>query len=63
MVIFKYLYTSVTKEPIFPRYTRCLVELYSQGHGNKVILGHFDLEPSNASIDLLVNNQNLLNLL
>ena len=36
-----------------------LLNLYSQDYENKVILGHFNLEPPNPSIVLFMNNQSL----
>ena len=39
-----------------------LFDFYQQDYENKVILGDFDLEPSNPSITSFVNNQNLSNL-
>ena len=39
-----------------------LVDFNSQDYDNKVILGNFNLEPSNPSIASFMNNQNLFNL-
>ena len=39
-----------------------LLDFYSQDYDNKVILGDFNLEPSNPSIISFMNNQNLFNL-
>ena len=39
-----------------------LLDFYSQDYDNKVILGDFNLEPSNPSIVSFMNNQNLFNL-
>ena len=38
------------------------MDFYSQDYDNKVILGDFNLEPSNPSIVSFMNNQNLFNL-
>ena len=53
---------SITKQSIFPRYTGWLVELLFTGLCNKVILGDFNLAPSNPSIASFMNNENLFNL-
>ena len=39
-----------------------LLDFYSQNNDNKVILGDFNLEPSNPNIVSFMNNQNLFNL-
>ena len=39
-----------------------LLNIYSQDYDNKVILGDFNLEPSNPSIVSFMNNQNVFNL-
>ena len=39
-----------------------LLDFYSQDYDNDVILGDFNLEPSNSSIVSFMNNQNLFNL-
>ena len=39
-----------------------MLDFYSQGYDNKVILGDFNSEPSNPSIASFMNNQNLFNL-
>ena len=39
-----------------------LLDFYSQDYDNKVILGDFNLEPSNPSIVSFMNSQNLFNL-
>ena len=39
-----------------------LLDFYSQDYDNKVILGDFNLEPSNPRIVSFLNNQNLFNL-
>ena len=40
-----------------------LLDFYSQDHDSKVILGDFNLEPSNPNIVSFMNNQNLFNLI
>ena len=39
-----------------------LLDFYSQDYDNRVILGDFNLEPSNPSIVSFMNNENLFNL-
>ena len=39
-----------------------VVDFYPQDYDNKVILGDFNLEPSDPSIGLLMNNENVFNL-
>ena len=41
---------------------RDLLDFYLQDYDNKVILGDFNLEPSNPSIVSFMNNQTLFNL-
>ena len=38
------------------------MDFYPQDYDNKVILGDFNLEPSDPSIGLLMNNENVFNL-
>ena len=39
-----------------------VVDFYTQDYDNKVILGYFNLEPSDPSIGSLMNNENVFNL-
>ena len=63
----KWLFVSIYKPPsqsnqYFLDLLSDLLDFYSQGYDNKVILGGFNLEPSNPSIVSFMNNQNLFNL-
>ena len=60
----KWLFVSIYKPPSqsnkhFLDILGDLVEFYSQGYDNKVILGDFNLEQSNPNVASLMNNQNL----
>ena len=63
----KWLFVSIYKPPsqsnqYFLDILGDLLDFYSQDNDNKVILGDFNLEPSNPSIASFMNNQNLFNL-
>ena len=63
----KWLFVSIYKPPsqsnhYFLDILGDLLDFYSQDYDNKVILGDFNLEPSNPSIASFMNNQNLFNL-
>ena len=63
----KWLFVSIYKTPsqsnqYFVDILGGLLDFYSQDYDNKVILGDFNLEPSNPSIVSFMNNQNLFNL-
>ena len=63
----KWLFVSIYKPPsqsnqYFLDILGDLLDFYSQDYDNKVILGDFNLEPSNPSIFSFMNNQNLFNL-
>ena len=63
----KWLFVSIYKPPsqsnqYFLDILGDLLDFYSQGYDEKVILGDFNLEPSNPSIVSFMNNQNLFNL-
>ena len=63
----KWLFVSIYKPPsqsnqYFLDLLGDLLDFYSQDCDNKVILGDFNLEPSNPSIASFMNNPNLFNL-
>ena len=63
----KWLFVSIYKPPsqsnqYFLDILGDLLDFYSQDYDNEVILGDFNLEPSNPSIASFMNNQNLFNL-
>ena len=63
----KWLFVSIYKPPsqsnqYFLDILGDLLDFYSQDYDNKVILGDFNLEPSNPSITSFMSNQNLFNL-
>ena len=63
----KWLFVSIYKSPsqsnqYFLDILGDLLDFYSQDYDNKVMLGDFNLESSNPSIVLFMNNQNLFNL-
>ena len=63
----KWLFVSIYKPPsqsnqYFLDILGDMLDFYSQDYDNKVILGDFNLEPSNPSIVSFMNNQNLFNL-
>ena len=63
----KWLFVSIYKPPsqsnqYFLDLLGDLLDFYSQDYDNEVILGDFNLEPSNPSIVSFMNNQNLFNL-
>ena len=63
----KWLFVSIYKPPsqsnhYFLDILGDPVDFYSQDYGYKVILGDFNLEPSNPSIASFMNKQNLFNL-
>ena len=62
----KWLFVSIIKPPSqsnqdFLDILGDLLDFYSQDYDNKVIPGDFNLEPSNPSIVLFMNNLNLVN--
>ena len=63
----KWLFVNIYKPPsqsnqYFLDILGDLLDFYSQVYDNNVILGNFNLEPSNPNIVSFMNNQNLLNL-
>ena len=63
----KWLFVSIYKPPsqsnqYFLDLLGDLLDFHSQDYDNKVVLENFNLEPSNPSIVLFMNSQNLFNL-